>query len=231
MNDTVLNVFRHEIKYVMSWAEYARLKQILCQLMQLDGNMKSGQDYYIRSLYFDTIDNMDYYTKVYGMNERKKIRFRIYDCNAQWVKLEIKNKKDNRQLKETAQISREDALQIIDGNIEVLSKYHDKVSQRTRLLFEQYMYQPKIIIDYNREAYFLPIENIRLTFDKRIRTAPETDIFNDRLAMYSVMPENVVVLEVKYDKYLPDYLSNILATVNMQNMAVSKYCMARERLS
>ena len=48
--------------------------------------------YFIRSLYFDTINNKAFYEKMEGIEERKKYRLRIYDTKDKNVKFEIKKR-------------------------------------------------------------------------------------------------------------------------------------------
>ena len=60
----------------------------------------------IRSLYFDSLDDDDYYSKLNGEYVRKKIRLRTYDVSSNKVKLEIKQKIDIHQLKESLVISK-----------------------------------------------------------------------------------------------------------------------------
>lgn len=228
MKNDVLKVYRHELKFLLSQMEYRHLRCLLGALMDKDLNMKKNQDYYIRSLYFDTVTNMDYRSKIMGVSDRKKIRLRIYSIDTDKVKLEIKNKEADYSLKETATISREDAERLAMCDYKALLGYHDTVSQKTYHNFMDGGYRPKVIVDYDREAYLLPIENIRFTFDKKIRAAKAAGLFDDSLAMCGILSEAQVILEVKYDRYLPRHLSDVLSSICMQRMSISKYCMARE---
>ncbi len=230
MDNKILRVYRHEVKFLMSQAEYIQIKSLLHPLVQKDAYSKDNEDYYIRSLYFDTINNYDYNSKIDGLSERKKIRMRIYDTNTDIVKLEVKNKENNYSYKETVSIIKEDAIAVINGDYRRLLKYENEIANKVYHSFIVNGYTPKLLVDYNREAYFMPIENIRLTFDKKIRTCNSKELFDNTLPMFAVMPENTIVLEVKYDKYIPDYISRILSAVTMQNMSISKYCMSRETI-
>ncbi|MDE7478673.1 MAG: polyphosphate polymerase domain-containing protein [Lachnospiraceae bacterium] len=225
-----MKVYRHEIKFIMSRIEYTNLKHMLNIVMHKDQNMKYMPDYYIRSLYFDTLTNDDYCDKVIGGQVRRKIRLRIYETSTEHVKLEIKNKEVDYSIKETAVIKRDDAYRLAQGQYDTLVEYQDDV---TRSVYYQFMtkgYKPKVIVDYDREAYTLPIENVRLTFDKQVRAVRSCELFDDRLALFGILPDTNVILEVKYDKYLPVHIRNMLSSVSMQRMSISKYCMARELL-
>lgn len=230
MKNDVQKVYRHELKFLLSQIEYNNLKMLLGVLLNKDVHMETSQDYYIRSLYFDSFANQDYVSKIIGVPDRKKIRLRIYDVNAEKVKLEIKNKENDYSLKETTTIKREDALKMSMHDYQVLLKYDDVVSRKAYHNVMLNAYMPKIIVDYEREAYLLPIENVRLTFDKGVRASKSSDLFAENLVMSDVMPKQQIILEVKYDKYLPEHIKKILSSVCMQRMSISKYCMAREIL-
>lgn len=228
MKNDVLKVYRHELKFLLSPTEYNNLKVLLGVLLNKDVHMDTGQNYYIRSLYFDSVMNQDYVSKMMGIPDRKKIRLRIYDVHTEKVKLEIKNKENDYSLKETTTIKKEDALQIVMRNYQALLKYDDKVTQKAYHNFMIDCYMPKVIVDYEREAYLLPVENVRLTFDKCVRASKSQNLFDDNLVMSDVIPRQQIILEVKYDKYLPEHIKKVLSSVCMQRMSISKYCMARE---
>jgi len=65
-----INMYRHEIKYFISKRQSAELRLFLKRNMALDPNSDETGSYWIRSLYFDTIDNKDYYEKTIGHNNR-----------------------------------------------------------------------------------------------------------------------------------------------------------------
>lgn len=224
----VLKVYRHELKFMLSQIEYVNLKCLLAAAMNLDENAQSREEYYIRSLYFDTMTDADYASKIMGISERRKIRLRIYDTETDRVKLEIKNKQSDYSVKETVTISREDAQELAMHNYQALLKYDDSVSNKAYHNFMLNYYMPKIIVDYDREAYMLPVENIRITFDKKVRAAKASDLFCPDLPTFNLLSEQQVILEVKYNKYIPRHICNILSGICMQRMSISKYCMARE---
>lgn len=228
MDNNCLKVYRHELKFLLSRIEYEQLRRLLSALLVRDAYMGAGEDYYIRSLYFDTLENKDYYDKLIGEVKRKKLRLRIYDTSAESAKLEIKNKENDYSIKETVSISRSDAMQLAVGNYAVLTEYDNEIAKKAYFNLTAYGYQPKIIVDYEREAYMLPVENVRLTFDKNVRAFKGNGLFDKENVFVGVLAPEYVILEVKYDKYLPDYVKHLLFSCNMQRMSISKYCMARE---
>ncbi len=230
MSGELLKVYRSEWKYYISLGEYYYLKELLDNVMTRDPNTKATGQYYIRSLYFDSVDNIDYMTKMAGVEKRKKIRLRIYDTKTEWVKLEIKNRYGSYMLKESLSIKRDDAIRMIGGDFEVLGNYTKAVAEKARNIMTTGLYSPKTIVDYDREAYVYPEHNVRVTFDKNIRAVSSDDLFNNNLSMTPLIREPVMVLEVKYDRVLPEYLKDAISSVRLLNSSISKYCMARELL-
>ncbi len=228
MKTKVLKTYRHELKFLLSMVEYEQLKRLLGALLVRDENMKQDSDYYIRSLYFDTPENKDYNDKMVGVAQRKKIRLRIYDVSADIIKLEIKNKENDYSVKETMHISRREAMMFLQGDYHALTEYDNEISRKAYFYLSTYAYMPKVLVDYEREAYLLPVENIRLTFDKRVRAFRGNGLFEQRNAFVGVLAPEYVILEVKYDQYLPAYVERMLSSINMQRMSISKYCMARQ---
>ena len=204
--------------------ELTVLRNTLAPLMQLD----QGHEYLIRSLYFDTINDDALEEKIAGVGNRKKYRIRIYNFSDRVIKLECKSKYGDLISKQSVSIPRELADQLIAGDPEGLQRMrhpllHDVYREmKTRLL------RPVVIVDYVREAYIHPAEEVRITFDKQIRTGLyQTNMFDTTIPTYPVFDDPIEVLEVKYDEFLPTYLQAILSGVTAQRSAVSKYTWCR----
>lgn len=230
MSEPSVNVSRSEWKYYIGLMEYHYLKQLLSDVMTPDPHMGYRGEYYIRSLYFDSIDNYDYMSKLSGLKMRKKIRLRIYGKDDEKVKLEIKNRMNMQIYKESLAISKSDALEIIEGNPEVLLGYESSVAIKAYNTMKGQLYLPKTIVDYEREAFLYPEGNVRITFDKNIRAVASDRLFDDELLLTPLIREPVMVLEVKYDRNLPDVIKNAISSARILNSSISKYCMSRELL-
>lgn len=221
-------VYRNELKFYVDYNDYRRLTYELSSVLKLDNNAGSSGEYWIRSLYFDDINNNDYYNKMMGSKDRKKIRLRIYDVSQGNVKLEIKNKYSEYMLKEGVILDREDAKQLINGNKDVLLKYDNKTANKVYYYMSKNYYHPKVIVDYKREAYVSDVQNLRITFDKDIRSCVTNfDIFDENLNTLPIFDEKKIVMEVKFNKFLPSVIKKMIASVKSDKSAISKYCMSR----
>ena len=89
--------------------------------------------------------------------------------------------------------------------------------------------KPRTIVDYEREAYIYPIGNVRLTFDSKIRSGLNSkDFFNPNLPSIGVIEDqDPIILEVKYDNFLPDIIRDLIQTNTNEKSSVSKYSACR----
>lgn len=226
-------VYRHEEKFLLRYPQYVELKQLLTPLMHRDLNAGADGSYTVRSLYFDRADNRDYHEKVNGVDRRQKLRMRIYGETPDKVKLEIKKRREDGIYKETVTISRAEAERLLHGlpECEFLREHQTEAAKHAYGLLRSEGYRPVVVIDYDREAFTLPFYKIRVTFDRRVRAARRIEEFMiPQCGMIPVLPADEIILEVKYNHMLPDFLRRALSSVPAQSMAVSKYQLSRELL-
>jgi|SRR3989344_14993 len=223
-----LNIIRIELKYYVSYPDYLNLSKKLSMIMKKDQH-DIDKGYFIRSLYFDTINNKAFYEKMEGIEERKKYRLRIYDTKDKNVKFEIKKRINNQMLKETAVITKEDALEIQSQNYDVLIKYNNPILNKIYCEFKQEKFIPVVIVDYLRDAYVYDLNNIRITFDKSLKSdVSNLNLFENNISG-PLLNENVVIMEIKYNHFLPEHIKKTLQISRFERDAISKYCISRIR--
>lgn len=225
------NGFRNEIKILLSYADYIDLKNKLIHLTEKDRYSGEDGEYFIRSLYFDDLYKSSYFNKIEGIDDRTKYRIRIYNNLDSVIKLESKSKKNNKIQKVSCTISKDIYNDILSGNYESLKEVDHPLAKTFYSLLKSDGYAPSSITDYDREAFVHRLSNTRLTFDKNLRAGISSyDIFDDDLVTLLIFQNNSVIFEVKYDEFIPSYLSDIIKTVRGSRMSLSKYCMCREKL-
>ena len=218
----ILKTFRHEYKYVIPYGDMLEVRNKLDKVLTLD----RGNAYMVRSIYFDSPDDVDYFDKQGGEMIRKKLRLRIYDIDADYAKIEIKGKYDYHQLKESLVVSKRVAQNIINGD------YHDLLLIDSDLAKKIYVYlesgyRPKVIIEYLRAAY-ITNTTTRITFDYNIKKSNDfTKFYTNNINYFDLTNPNDVVLEVKFDRFLEPYISKILEKYTNRYQSVSKYVMGR----
>ncbi len=223
---------RHELKFLITRTQLEVLRHTVGHVLRLDPNAaRNGGNYHIRSLYFDTVFNDALYDKIAGVKDRDKYRIRIYNLTDKNIFMECKTKVGNLISKRSAKISRDLAEQLIAADPTGLEYTQSGLlrdvyrEMRTRLL------HPVVIVDYEREAYIHTAEEVRITFDMRVRSGLNSiDLFNPEVPTVPVLPHDETVLEVKYNRVLPPYLRDLLswACPEAVQTAVSKYTLCRQ---
>ena len=219
---------RHELKYFINPAELEALRGRLRGALTLDGHCVGGRPYVIRSLYFDDLEDSAFYDKQSGVMHRDKYRIRIYRYSDKEIFLERKRKLGDLIQKSSVQITRRLCDQLIDGNPAGLYKSANPLLQDMYVQMRTRFLRPKVIVDYAREAYLHPAEDVRITFDLSLRSGLfSRDLFNPNLPTVCPHDRNVEILEVKFNNYLPAYVNALLCGVEAERSAVSKYILCR----
>jgi len=81
-------------------------------------------------------------------------------------------------------------------------------------------------VDYDRTPFLCRDGNTRITLDEALRTRPHcTELFASPHAMIPVLSDDQVILEVKFDDFLPGYLADALSDIPKDNLAISKFAL------
>ena len=221
-------VLREEKKFLISISDFRRTSAKLEKVMIQDSH-NGVHGYIIRSLYFDTPYDTDYFEKQSGVELRRKIRLRCYDPKHDFAMLETKQKQGARQLKRSLRVSREDALTLIKGDYSPLLKYPEPFAAEIYGLMKTRAYIPRTIVQYNRKAFIAKENKLRVTFDNCI-VATEScfDLFSEHLNMNPVLDPYNVVLEVKFNGFLLNYIQSMINCIDKSELSVSKYVLARQ---
>lgn len=221
------SVLRKEEKYLITLLDARRYINNLEKFMQQDRHNGVG-GYNIRSLYFDSLNDRDFIEKEEGVFIRKKIRLRLYNPQGTYAILEMKQKQGENQFKRSLRIEREDAILLTKGIYTPLLKYKQPFAQECFTIMSMECYRPKTIVEYNRKALIAKENRIRITFDSILKATESCyDLFSENLCLYPVMEQSLVVMEIKYNGFLLNYIKDMVQEVNRSNLSVSKYCLGR----
>lgn len=94
--------FRHELKYVIPYADYLAMRARLRKVMSKDPHIGEAGTHQIRSIYFDNSDDKALREKINGISKREKFRIRYYNDDFSFITLEKKMKIDSLCLKQEA---------------------------------------------------------------------------------------------------------------------------------
>lgn len=217
---------RHEIKHYINYSDFLRLRATLPHVATRDKHAADEDGYRVRSLYFDNYADKALREKLDGLQKKEKFRFRIYNDDPSYIQLEKKSKVDRLCYKEKTVVSPALCTAVLAGDYDVLKDSGD------RLLFELYtkmhyeLLRPQNIVDYMREAYVFSAGNVRVTIDYDIRTSFDVKAFLDPQFVSIPMPGKMI-LEVKYDAFLPEVIRGAVSLSSRHQTAFSKYAATR----
>ena len=218
--------FRHEWKIEINTADLLALRSRLRALMEPDAHAVNGR-YQIRSLYFDTPTNRALREKIDGVNRREKFRIRYYNGDTARLSLEKKSKLNGLCHKQSVQITTGQAQAIADGGTPQIQQNAPPLMQELCYKMKTEGLRPKVVVDYTREPFIYRPGNVRITFDYGIRTGLRcTDFLNEGLV--TVPAGDVpVLMEVKWDTFLPDVIRDAVQITGRRASAFSKYAQCR----
>lgn len=223
-----LDVFRVEEKYVLTKLQAEKLFSKLKQMLPGD-EFNGYEPYRVRSLYFDSYYNDDYFDKLDGVLMRKKIRIRTYSADSDTVKLEVKQKEGVNQRKRSIKITRHQAEKMIKGDVAVLKEIDDDLAKDLYYICLKEQYKPKTIVEYTRRAFRVPTNNIRITLDSDIDISEGNYNLFEKSDNFLVPIErrDIVVLEVKYNHFLLSYIKDVISSIDTTVESYSKYVKGR----
>lgn len=217
--------YRHEVKHCISYGDMLILQSRLSAVAQKDAHGKNGC-YHVSSLYFDNLEDKVLREKLSGVGIREKFRIRLYDYDTSFIRLEKKSKRNGLCLKESCPLSEQEAFFIANGETNCI-----KTDDRP-LLFEllckmktEGLY-PKAVVDYEREAFVFPAGNVRVTIDRALRRGldPKSFLSPDCI---TIPTGDDIILEVKWDEFLPDIIRDAVQLNSCRSGAFSKYAVSR----
>lgn len=218
--------FRHEIKHEISRNDRLVLRSRLSALMIQDSHAVNGR-YKIRSLYFDTPEDKALREKLDGVSCREKFRMRLYNNDPSVIFLEKKSKRANLCAKDQVQISKEEAQAICQGNIDPFLEDSRPLVQELALKMRNERLKPAVIVDYVREPFTYPAGNVRVTIDYDIKTGLKCTDFLNPDALMIPTPQSPIILEVKWDEFLPAFIRDAVNLNGRHSSAFSKYAASR----
>lgn len=222
--------YRHELKYYINRGDYEVLSRRLRASLPTDPNTDENGEYFIRSLYFDDLDDSAFRDKLDGVDHRDKYRVRIYNMNAQPMKLERKRKEGGYINKISVNITPDEYYRLCAGDHSFLLEKGSRAAAELYVDFASRIMRPRVIVDYTREAYMYPLENVRITFDKDLHTAMRgVDLLSREQPTYPVLmlDDRDIILEVKFNGYLSSYVRELVQVASPERSAASKYCLCR----
>lgn len=220
--------WRHELKYTLTEAESLMAASRVSVFMERDSHVGSRKEYLIRSLYFDNLYDKTLREKLAGVAIRDKFRIRYYDFDTDFIRLEKKSKRYSLGHKYQCRLTMEEVEKIISGHWAWMIEDARPLVRELYLKMKLELFRPSVIVDYRREPFLYAPGNVRITFDRDIRSCKDPKAFFDKNApMLPVLADGKCIMEVKYDDFLPDVVSRTVLTTKNREQAYSKFAAGR----
>ena len=218
--------YRHEWKHEVNYADLLALRARLRAVMEPDPHAIDGR-YRIRSLYFDTPGDKALREKIDGVNLREKFRIRLYNDDPSVIHLEKKCRRGGLGAKFSAELSAEEAQRIVDGELDWMLSSGRPLVQELYCKMRYQGVRPKTLVDYTREPFIYGPGNVRVTLDYDIRTGLKCTDLLDPQAVTIPAGDAPILLEVKWDAFLPEIIRDAVAMPDRRAGAFSKYAQCR----
>lgn len=218
--------FRHEWKHEINYTDLLVLRQRLKAVMQPDPHAVGGS-YFIRSLYFDNLADKALREKIDGVNRREKFRIRYYNRDTSLIHLEKKSKWNGLGNKQAVVLTAQESQAIVDGDWEWMLDSGKPLVQELYSKMRSQGLRPKTIVDYTREPFIYAPGNVRVTLDYDIRTGLNCTDFLNPDCVTIPAGNSPIILEVKWDEYLPSVIRDIVQLDGRHTAAFSKYAVCR----
>lgn len=218
--------FRHEWKHEITYGDMLALQARLRAVIPWDSHGADGT-YQVRSLYFDNLWDKALQEKLSGISRREKFRIRCYNQDRSLILLEKKSKVNQLCSKEKTVLSQKEAEEILQGGGEALAESEKPLVQELYRKMKTEGLRPKTIVDYTREAFVYGPGNVRVTLDRDIRTGMQRTDFLNPGCVTVPAGDAPVILEVKWDAYLPSLITDLVQLPGRHRAAFSKYAACR----
>ena len=221
--------FRHELKYRISFANYLAIRQRLRPVMKLDKFAQASGHYIVRSIYFDNYQDKAMKEKINGVQKREKFRIRYYNDDLSFIILEKKLKYNNLCRKVDARLSEAECRAILAGSTGWMMAHPSDLVRELYCKMTTQQLRPKVLVSYVREPYVYAPGNVRVTFDSRLRsTLFHQGFLEDLIPDIRVSDDpGTVIMEVKFDAFLPEIIQMLLQSEAVRQQAYSKYVACR----
>lgn len=218
--------YRHEWKHELNRAQMMAIRSRLAAVARRDPHAVDGK-YLIRSLYFDNLQDKALREKLEGVNLREKFRIRYYNGNTDLIHLEKKSKINNLGTKFSAALTAGQVQRLLDGDLAWMPEEGNPLIMELYCKMRYQGLRPQTIVDYTREPFIYAPGNVRVTFDYDIRTSLSCADFLMADCVTIPAGDAPMLMEVKWDAFLPSIIRDLVQEPNVRSDSFSKYVQCR----
>ncbi len=217
---------RYELKYLLSAAQTAHLLKGLEGHMRLDDYGRTS----IASIYYDTPDYRLIRHSIEKPPFKEKLRLRSYGLatDTSPVYLELKRKAYDIVYKRRVQTTIPLVRSFFAGQGDICAG--GQINREITYFRDFYgNLAPSCMIIYDREAYYEPGGDLRLTVDYAPRYRVSELNLSTSMDGSLLLPEGHTILEIKVQNAIPLWLSRVLTDGAIYKNSFSKYGEAYKR--
>ena len=218
--------YRHEWKHILNIGDLLILRSRLRAILESDPHAADGK-YQVRSLYFDNLEDKALREKINGVNIREKFRIRLYNGDPSVIHLEKKSTRNGLGTKCSAGLTAEEAQKIVDGDLDWMPISDRPLVQELYSRMRHQGMRPKTMVDYTREPFVFRPGNVRVTLDYDIRTGLNCTDFLNPQAITIPAGDAPLLVEVKWDEFLPSIIRDAVSIPDRRVGSFSKYAQCR----
>ena len=218
--------FRHEWKHEISATDVLSLRQRLCAVMTPDKHSINGV-YHSATMYFDTPTDLALQEKLNGVSFREKFRIRYYNGDPSVIFLEKKTKIGGVGTKDSVRVTAQEVQHLLARDLDWMCDPQRPLCQELRRRMLTQGLAPKVIVYYTREAFTFAPGNVRVTLDYDIRAGLQCDDFLRPAPPTVPVQGNPILLEVKWDEFLPSIVRDAVQLDGRRTASFSKYAACR----
>lgn len=223
---------RREYKYLIPERRLDELRRTIEGFCKLDAHHITG-GYKIRSLYFDTPDFRLHAANVREAPDRFKARLRSYPKTKAPVFFEIKHRIMDVIQKSRAPIPFDIWPSGLELGFRMTQQEHNVYLERFQTLYHTYHLQPKMLVDYRREAWMSEIDDYaRVSIDRNIKCQPINKVsLTANPARWRPIDNNIrtnsaepmCVIELKFYNRPPRWMVGLVNRLSLIRKQFSKY--------
>ena len=138
-------------------------------------------------------------------------------------------KQNNLCRKLSEEITEDECRSILDDKIDWMIEHSSELIREFYCKMKIQQLRPGAVVSYLREPYVYEAGNVRVTFDSKIRTSlyHKNCLENEIEDIPATDSPNQIVMEIKYDTFLPKVIQTLVQTDGIRQQAFSKYGMSR----
>lgn len=219
---------RYENKYVLDDAAFHRFYGELLDYAEPDAYNKQHPFYTIANLYYDTDSNTIIRHSLSKPKYKEKLRLRAYGTPnlESKVYMEIKKKVLGLVNKRRTALTLHEAYDFAATGTapEIKDDMNRQVIREISYLMGQYELKPAVYLSYDRKALFARgNRDLRITFDTNIQCRRYDLRLEDGPYGEQLLQPGQWLMEVKAEKTIPLWLSQLLSRHRLYRTSFSKY--------